>query len=44
MYYVASEILSGQPVTCFCVVAFLGPLVMYCPPYDQLADLKADMF
>ena len=42
--YVASEILSGHLVTCFCVVAFLGPLVMYCPPYDQLADLKADMF
>ena len=41
MYYVASEILSGQPVTCFCVVAFLGPPVMYCPPYAQLADLEA---
>ena len=45
MYYVASEILSaGHPATCFYVLAFLGHPVMYCPLYDQLADLKADMF
>ena len=41
MYYVASEILIGHPVPFFCVVALLGPPVMYCPPYAQLADLEA---
>ena len=33
IHYITSEILSGHPATCFCVVAFLGPPVLpsICP-------------